>query len=188
VNTGGRDDPGTDSWTSTSVINAPFSRGFHTAVWSGTQMIVWGGADDFNFTNTGGRYCAQGGPTPTPTPSPTPTPTPAPIRVTVAAAPTQINEGQSSTYTVTASSTVTQSITVNYTMSGTATNGIDYSLTGTQGQVTVSAGQSSAKIGMKTNADHLTEGTETAIMTLQPGSGYKLGNPKQATVSILDSP
>jgi hypothetical protein len=160
-------------------------------------MIVWGGADDIsNFTNTGGRYCAQGGPTPTPTPTPTPaatptptpTPTPAPIRVTVAAAPTQINEGQSSTYTVTASSTVTQSITVNYTMSGTATNGIDYSLTGTQGQVTVSAGQSSAKIGMKTNADHLTEGTETAIMTLQPGSGYKLGNPKQATVSILDSP
>jgi hypothetical protein len=197
LNTGGRYDPGTDSWTSTSVINAPFRRGFHTAVWSGTQMIVWGGiGGGFGITNTGGRYCAQGGPTPTPTPTPTPaatptptpTPTPAPIRVTVAAAPTQINEGQSSTYTVTASSTVTQSITVNYTMSGTATHGIDYSLTGTQGQVTVSAGQSSAKIGMKTNADHLTEGTETAIMTLQPGSGYKLGNPKQATVSILDSP
>jgi hypothetical protein len=73
-------------------------------------------------------------------------------------------------------------------MSGTATNGTDYTLSGTAGQVRILAGQSSATITLKAKADHVTEGTETAIMTLQPGSGYKLGNPKQATVSILDSP
>jgi serine protease AprX len=127
-------------------------------------------------------------PTPTPTPIPTPTPTPAPVRVTVAASPTSINEGQSATYTATASSTVSQSITVGYAMSGTATNGADYRLSGTPNQVTILAGQSTGTVTLKSKADHVTEGTETAIMTLQPGSGYKLGNPKQATVSILDSP
>jgi len=33
-------------------------------------MIVWGGSDGLNIFNTGGRYCAQSGPTPTPTPTP----------------------------------------------------------------------------------------------------------------------
>jgi hypothetical protein len=37
-------------------------------------MIVWGGADLNGFLNTGGRYCAESGPTLTPTPTPTPPP------------------------------------------------------------------------------------------------------------------
>jgi hypothetical protein len=41
-----------DTWTATSTINAPSARGGHTAVWTGSEMIVWGG----NLTNTGGRY------------------------------------------------------------------------------------------------------------------------------------
>src|SRR5213080_4596666 len=32
-----------DSWTATSTLNAPDGREFHTAVWTGTEMIVWGG-------------------------------------------------------------------------------------------------------------------------------------------------
>ena len=43
LNTGGRYDPVTDSWTATSTINAPTGRWLHTAVWTGSQMIVWGG-------------------------------------------------------------------------------------------------------------------------------------------------
>src|SRR5437667_150283 len=43
VNTGGRYDPSTDSWTATSTANAPIGRYRHTAVWTGSQMIVWGG-------------------------------------------------------------------------------------------------------------------------------------------------
>jgi hypothetical protein len=49
--TGGRYNPGTDSWRATSRINAPFRRGAHTAVWTGSEMIVWGGS-----FSTGGRY------------------------------------------------------------------------------------------------------------------------------------
>jgi uncharacterized delta-60 repeat protein len=126
-------------------------------------------------------------PTPQPTATPTPTPTPAAVKVNLSASPAQIDEGQSATYTVTASSAVTQPTAVKYTMSGGATNGTDYSLSGAAGQLTIRAGQSSGTVTLKAKADHLTEGTETAIMTLQPGSGYKLGKTKDATVSILDN-
>ena len=84
TNTGGRYDPNMDSWAATSVTHAPVARQFHTAVWTGNEMIVWGGDNlDFNPFNSGGRYCAQSGPTPTPSPTPTPctarcSPTPRP--------------------------------------------------------------------------------------------------------------
>jgi N-acetylneuraminic acid mutarotase len=72
---GGKYTPVTDSWTFTSTADPPDARYGHTAVWIGSETIVWGGSDLFaNYFNTGGRYCAQGGPTPTPTATPTPTP------------------------------------------------------------------------------------------------------------------
>ena len=56
-NTGSRYNPSTDTWTATSTINAPEGRWFFTGVWTGTEMIVWGGFDGSSFTlNTGGRY------------------------------------------------------------------------------------------------------------------------------------
>jgi hypothetical protein len=46
-----------DNWTATSTINVPTARSGHTAVWTGTEMIVWGGeAGGFALLNTGGRY------------------------------------------------------------------------------------------------------------------------------------
>ncbi len=46
-----------DTWTATSTTNAPTARDLHTAVWTGTEMIVWGGIiDPINYTNTGGKY------------------------------------------------------------------------------------------------------------------------------------
>ncbi len=65
-NTGGRYNPGTDSWTALSNINAPTARYEHTAVWTGSEMIVWGGRDlSMTYLDTGGRYCKQE-PTPPP--------------------------------------------------------------------------------------------------------------------------
>src|SRR5205823_12151356 len=56
-NTGGRYDPATDSWTATGTTNAPAARYYHTAVWTGTRMVVWGGLDNvIGYSNTGGRY------------------------------------------------------------------------------------------------------------------------------------
>ena len=48
LNTGGRYNPSTDSWIATSTTNAPDGRVRHTAVWTGSEMIVWGGYDSFS--------------------------------------------------------------------------------------------------------------------------------------------
>ena len=37
-----------DTWSSTSIVNAPEGRESHTAIWTGSEMIIWGG---FNFDN-----------------------------------------------------------------------------------------------------------------------------------------
>jgi hypothetical protein len=58
VNSGGRYDPLTDTWSATSAgINVPAARLHHTAIWTGTEMIVWGGEKCCaTFFNSGGRY------------------------------------------------------------------------------------------------------------------------------------
>ena len=56
LETGGRYDPGSDTWTPTSRDQGPSAREDHTAVWTGSHMIVWGGVDRVRRTNTGGRY------------------------------------------------------------------------------------------------------------------------------------
>ena len=53
---GGRYNPATDTWTYTSVTGAPAGRYYHKAVWTGTEMIVWGGYNNTVYLNTGGRY------------------------------------------------------------------------------------------------------------------------------------
>jgi hypothetical protein len=54
ANTGGVYDPSTDTWTPTSLANAPTPRYWHTAVWTGSRMIAWGG-------RIGNTYEAYGG-------------------------------------------------------------------------------------------------------------------------------
>ena len=44
-----------DTWTATSITGAPDGRYGHTAVWTGSEMIVWGGTNGSDL-NTGGRY------------------------------------------------------------------------------------------------------------------------------------
>lgn len=57
LNTGGFYDPGTDSWTGgTSTAGAPSARTSPSAVWTGREMIVWGGHDGASYLDTGGRF------------------------------------------------------------------------------------------------------------------------------------
>ena len=54
-----RYNPGMDSWLASSTTNAPGGRESHRAVWTGSEMIVWGGYlyDGANHElNTGGKY------------------------------------------------------------------------------------------------------------------------------------
>jgi N-acetylneuraminic acid mutarotase len=44
-------------WADTSQVNAPEARAWHTAVWTGSKMIVWGGLNDSgDMLNDGGIY------------------------------------------------------------------------------------------------------------------------------------
>ena len=71
-------------------------------------------------------------------------------------------------------------------MSGTATQGTDYTMSGTPGQVTIAANQPAGTVTLHAIADHVTEGSESATMTLTSGSGYTVSPPNSATVTILD--
>jgi len=44
-----------DTWTATTTVNAPEARVFHPAVWTGSEMIIWGGFNS-GALNTGARY------------------------------------------------------------------------------------------------------------------------------------
>ncbi|HEV7903226.1 MAG TPA: Ig-like domain-containing protein, partial [Pyrinomonadaceae bacterium] len=54
---GGRYNPQTDSWRPVTTSGAPVNRSYFTGVWTGTEMIIWGGqSNDATLQNTGGRY------------------------------------------------------------------------------------------------------------------------------------
>lgn len=65
-NDGSRYNPSTDSWSPMSNVNAPATRTFPAAVWTGSDMLIWGGLDSayiqfegslvYELSNTGGKY------------------------------------------------------------------------------------------------------------------------------------
>ncbi|HQQ78585.1 MAG TPA: hypothetical protein PLB01_14615 [Thermoanaerobaculia bacterium] len=57
-NSGGLYDPATDSWAATSTgTNVPSARRYAHCVWTGSEVLVWGGEDaSLAALNTGGRY------------------------------------------------------------------------------------------------------------------------------------
>jgi N-acetylneuraminic acid mutarotase len=58
TNSGAMYDPAAFEWTDTSVVNVPSPRRDHTAVWTGSEMLVWGGRHGSanGALATGGRF------------------------------------------------------------------------------------------------------------------------------------
>jgi len=88
-------------------------------------------------------------------------------------------------FTFTRLGSLSGALTVNFTRSGTATSGTDYTAIATPGSVTIPNGQASATLNVTPIQDTLNEGTETVIITLASGS-YTIGSANTATVNILD--
>lgn len=83
-------------------------------------------------------------------------------------------------------STTTGALTVNYTLSGSATAGSDY--TGlTSGSVTIADGAPGAVLRFAPVDDLLGEGSESVILTLAPDSAYSLGVVSEAALRIGDN-
>ncbi|SIO13416.1 RHS repeat-associated core domain-containing protein [Singulisphaera sp. GP187] len=89
-------------------------------------------------------------------------------------------------FTITRTGDTSSSLTVEYTVSGTATAGTDY--TTLAGTVTIPVGQTSVTIDVTPKHDTLKELDETVKVTLKPRPSYGytvVGNP--ATVTIADN-
>jgi N-acetylneuraminic acid mutarotase len=60
IGDGAKYNPQTDSWTPLPAVNQPAARVYHSAVWTGSEMIVWGGFSCLACANaelaTGARY------------------------------------------------------------------------------------------------------------------------------------
>jgi hypothetical protein len=98
-------------------------------------------------------------------------------------------EGSDATFAFSSSVVVSQPVTISYSMRGTAINGIDYTLSGTPGQVTIGNGQNSATVTLHAIADHVREKNETAVAALVSGSGYKIPKLRaKATLTIVNGP
>lgn len=109
------------------------------------------------------------------------------VQIVASDAETREGAANPARFTVLRPSTdTTLALTVNYTVSGTATNGIDYNAL--PGSVTIPAGATIATISVQAVGDALAEGTETVVLTLAPGTGYNIGTVDKATVKILDRP
>ena len=82
--------------------------------------------------------------------------------------------------------TVSEDVTVNYTIGGTATAGGDYAAI--PGVITLPAGQSRVIVPVTVADDQVIEATETVIMTLTGGSSTSFGftGTGSATVAITD--
>jgi hypothetical protein len=120
------------------------------------------------------------------TPTPTPTPKPSSPAISIAVTPASVKEGKKATFTFTASPVAHPAITVNFQMSGQASNVPDYTLNaGTS--VFMNTNQATATVVLTSKTDALNEGSETAIMKVVAGTGYTIGSPNQATVLIKDN-
>ncbi len=76
-------------------------------------------------------------------------------------------------------------LSVNYTIAGTAANGVDYDrLSGT---VTIPAKQTRATIVVRPMDDTVRDPSETVVVTLVPTSAYVLGTARTATIAIADN-
>ena len=89
-------------------------------------------------------------------------------------------------FSITLSPAPTSTVNVNYVITGTATNGTDYTLTPSSSPITFTAGQTSKTVTITPIDDTAVESTETVILTLQSGTDYSVGSPSSTTIDLSD--
>ena len=115
--------------------------------------------------------------------------------VSLAVSPSTVTEDGTANllYTFTRTGAISNALSVNYTVSGTATFNSDYSQTGattfttTTGTVTFAAGASTATLSLDPSIDSLLEADETISLTLLPGTGYSVATSAAVNATILNN-
>jgi Ca2+-binding RTX toxin-like protein len=114
--------------------------------------------------------------------------------VTVTVAPSAVDEDGANNlvYTFAREGSTAASLTVNFSVGGTATFNTDYTQTGaatftaSTGTVTIPAGSSTATVTLDPTTDTTVEANETAILTVVTGASYDVGTPASATGTITN--
>lgn len=107
--------------------------------------------------------------------------------VSVTASPATLNEGGGSViFTFARTGSTTAALTVNYALSGAATNGSDYS--SLSGVMTIAAGLATGSVSTTILTDSVFEPTEPVTVSVtETGGTYVPGSPASATVTIKDA-
>ncbi len=109
--------------------------------------------------------------------------------VVVTASDPQANEAgpDAGAFTVTrVGGSTAAALSVNVAASGSATSGADYRAL--LSSVVIAAGQRTQIVMVDPVLDAVNEGTETVVLTAQPGGGYTVGSPNAASVDLSDAP
>lgn len=104
--------------------------------------------------------------------------------LTINSSTADVPEGSQVTFTIGASVPSTREIDVEISLSGTATNNVDYTFP-TQDLV-LSPGQTQIQIPVIIRQDDVIEPDQDIIVTLLPGAGYTIAQPDHAHVNIVD--
>lgn len=105
--------------------------------------------------------------------------------ISVRANTTAAEPSTNGSFIIRALGSATGNITVNYTLSGTATAGSDF--TAPTGSVTLSAASANeVTVNIPVLDDSLAEDTETVVITLTPAAGYRIFNDGSATLRLED--
>jgi hypothetical protein len=92
--------------------------------------------------------------------------------------------GNGGLVTLSRSGARTTAMEVSFSLSGSATRGLDYDDPGSTAVIAVGSG--SVTVALTPLPDDLVEGPETAVFALVAGAGYQIGTSNSGTVSIAD--
>jgi uncharacterized protein (DUF1800 family) len=189
---------GNDNWTSQTVAGLDSTTLAQVFSSAGAFSFATGSLDAATVVTLGpGSYTVEvsgnGGDTGVAlvevydvTPAPAPPAGPATVTLTASIAAANTSGSSPGAFTVTRTGDDTQPLTVNYVVSGTAVNGVDYQ--GLPGSVTLPAYSSSATIAVVPNPTLGGSGSNTVILTLASGTGYVAGAANTGTVTITAIP
>jgi hypothetical protein len=106
--------------------------------------------------------------------------------ISVAASQPQASENgpAAGLFTLTRQGSLADDLMVNLTLSGSAQNGVDYQLV--PATVLMPAGAGTVEIPILPYADGIPEPAEAVLLAVTAGTGYRVGSPAQATVTIED--
>ena len=88
-------------------------------------------------------------------------------------------------YRISRTGATVSSLSVLFTMGGSAQNGVDYNAI--TSPVTIPAGASYVYVTLRPIDDSVDEGNETAILTISPDPNYTIGSSSSATITIQDN-